>query len=379
MNKLFRLSLLKLCLVSAFSSQASVFILDTEQGNFSIGADIELNFNYQNRESQETDTTDFDEFNQDGRVLVEFAGTHYAGEHYVSFKAQPLMQTSGGVGLDDAYFQFGKTNGWAVKTGRFEAFDMFPLGMDVFIDYTGDTANDLYYDGAVYSYQMKEGRGRGADGQIMYMQNFGNIYVEVGAMIGDRKNLFAEGYYHGQQIEQSKDTVILRPVIAYTFDKLTLAASIERNLVKNSLTLADGTDISDRTGYGVTAKWAGDELIANASVAYLDAVDETDLSFGLNMEWHNIGLGYIYNKNDYENQVIYQNINNSWAEGDINLSTIYAAYRFDDVIDIDNFQILLGAHYSFVNNNLDQSVSDPGNDMDEDGDLGLRVRFDYVF
>ncbi|GAM63199.1 putative glycoporin [Vibrio ishigakensis] len=63
---------------------------------------------------------------------------------------------------------------------------MFPVGLDVFLEYSGDTSNELYSDGSAYIYQMKEARGRGADGQIMYYQSFGNLYVELGTMLGDR-------------------------------------------------------------------------------------------------------------------------------------------------------------------------------------------------
>ncbi len=62
---------------------------------------------------------------------------------------------------------------------------MFPVGLDVFLEYSGDTSNDLYTDGSAYVYQMKEARGRGSDGQIMYSQNFDNLYVEFGTMIGN--------------------------------------------------------------------------------------------------------------------------------------------------------------------------------------------------
>lgn len=34
---------------------------------------------------------------------------------------------------------------------------MFPLNQDTFIEYSGNTANDLYSDGYGYIYMMKEG------------------------------------------------------------------------------------------------------------------------------------------------------------------------------------------------------------------------------
>ncbi|WP_036826823.1 carbohydrate porin, partial [Photobacterium sanctipauli] len=87
----------------------------------------------------------------------------------------------------------------------------------VFLEYSGDTSNELYTDGSAYVYQMKEARGRGSDGQIMYSQQFGNLYVELGSMIGDRSNLFNGGIgsqYHGKTIDASKDAFLIRPVVA---------------------------------------------------------------------------------------------------------------------------------------------------------------------
>ncbi len=39
---------------------------------------------------------------------------------------------------------------------------MFPLNQDTFIEYSGNTANDLYSDGYGYIYMMKEGAGAAA-------------------------------------------------------------------------------------------------------------------------------------------------------------------------------------------------------------------------
>ena len=57
-------------------------------------------------------------------------------------------------------YSFWPENDWKVKVGRFETYDMFPLNQDTFVEYSGNTANDLYSDGYGYIYMMKEGRGR---------------------------------------------------------------------------------------------------------------------------------------------------------------------------------------------------------------------------
>ena len=216
-----------------------------------------MNFNYQDRESNDSGDQ---EFNQDGRVVIEFAGEKFTSNgHYVGVKAQPLFESTGEVNVDDAYFEFGKKDSWAIKAGRFEAYDMFPVGLDVFLEYSGDTSNELYTDGSAYTYQMKEARGRGSDGQLMYSQNFGNLYLELSTMIGDRSDLFHEGTdggtYHGQAITSSKDSFLVRPVVAYQMGDFSLAASMETNLVSDAVVTDQGVDISNRTGYGVTGNW----------------------------------------------------------------------------------------------------------------------------
>ncbi|MGC6627748.1 carbohydrate porin, partial [Escherichia coli] len=72
--------------------------------------------------------------------------------YFAGFSAQPLGDMYGSVNIDDAVFFFGKENDWKVKVGRFEAYDMFPLNQDTFVEHSGNTANDLYDDGSGYIY-----------------------------------------------------------------------------------------------------------------------------------------------------------------------------------------------------------------------------------
>lgn len=373
MKNLFKLSFAAVLVSAAMQANAGISIVDNEQGNFAIGGNIELNFNYRNRDSNPNGD---EEFNQDGRVLIEFLGEKYArNDHYVRMKAQPLFESTGNVGLDDAYFEVGKKDGWSIKAGRFEAFDMFPVGLDVFLEYTGDTANDLYFDSAPYTYQLKEGRGRGSDGQLMYSQNFGNLYVEVGSMLGDRSNLFnggVGGTYHGDTIAKSKDAFILRPVVAYQIGDFRLAGSVETNLVSNAIVTDSGVEVSDRTGYGMTGQWATDNVVVNLNFAYMDAVDENNMSVGVNAMWDKFGIGYVYSKNDYDNDEI-----SNWIEGDVTMNTWYASYKFDNVLDLNDFSVLLGSYYTCIENNLDTQVN--AESFAEDDDFGARVRLFYAF
>lgn len=83
-------------------------------------------------------------------------------DQFAGFSVQPLVNVSGNLSADDAAFFFGQEKNWKIKVGRFEAYDMFPLNQDTFIQYSGNTSNDLYSDGFGYIYMMKEGRGAAA-------------------------------------------------------------------------------------------------------------------------------------------------------------------------------------------------------------------------
>lgn len=307
-------------------------------------------------------------FGQTGRIMFEAAGTRTYGDSFASFRFQPLMDTSGTVNLDDAWFAFGKRNGWSARIGRYEAYDLFPVGADTFLGYSGDTANDLYKDGAGYSYQAKEGRGRaGNAGQMMVSRQFGDVYFETSSVVGDRTEMFDNGYkdkqtYHGVALdtERSKSTVLLRPVVAWQFaPKWRLAGGIEKNFVRDAIVDANGNDVSDRTGYATTLGYSGEDLQANLNLAYLNALDEKDVSAGANMVYKGVGLGYIHSYNDID-----------WSKdapqgSTYHIDTLYSSYQFSNVFDIDRFNLLVGSYYSRFSAHS------------HDDAYGVRLRFKY--
>ncbi|MFA0087557.1 carbohydrate porin [Vibrio sp. 10N.261.51.F12] len=372
MKNTFKLSLAAVLVSTAMGANAGISIADNETGNFSIGGDVEFDFNFQDREGQENN-----EFNQSGRILLEFSGERYTESgHVLQVNVEPLMQSDGTVALDDAWFAFGKQEGWNLRMGRFEAFDMFPVGQDTFLEYSGDTSNELVSGDAPYVYQMKEGRGRGSDGQIMYSQSFNNLYVELGSMIGDRSVLFATGAndvpaYHGADVTSSKDAMLLRPVVGYQAGNFGIAASMEANLVKDAVVVSgiDGdVDVSDRLGYGVTANYTTTDWNLIANFAYMDAVDETNMTVGVNALYKGFGLGYIHADNDYEREKIATS-----TTGKAKVDTVYASYEFADVLTVDDFSIYLGAYYTTVDDQTADKI------FEEDTDKGVRVRFKYFF
>lgn len=369
MKTVFKLPLLATLITSALHANAGV-IVDDENNYFSIGGDVELDLNYQDRDSQSEKDGEVD---QTGRILVEFAGERTSDTgHYAKFKVETLMGSSGDVGLDDVWLSFGEQDGWDLRVGRFEAYDMFPVGQDTFLEYSGDTAEDLYSDDSAYIYQMKEARGRGADGQLMYSQKFQNLYIEIGSQIGDRTDLFADSY-HGKTIDKdaSNTSFMVRPIIAYQMGNFNVAASMETNLVKDAIVTTDGIDISDRTGYGLTTNYNNGDLDVNVNVAYMDAVDETNTTIGANILYHRIALGYVYAENEYENDKI-----SGYANGDVLVNTFYASYEIAEMLDIKDFSIFLGTYYTTVENDTDNDIDGA---FSEDDDLGFRVRFKYFF
>lgn len=329
-----------------------------------------------------------EKWNVNGRILLGFDGMRKLDNgYYAGFSAQPLGDLSGSVNIDDSVFFFGRENDWKVKVGRFEAYDMFPLNQDTFIEHSGNTANDLYDDGSGYIYMMKEGRGRSdAGGNFLVSKQIDNWYFELNTLLEDGTSLYNDGDFHGRAMEQQKNVAYLRPVISWSQDEFSIAAAMESNVVNNAYGYTNGegkfVDQSDRTGYGLTMTWNGlktdadNGVVVNLNTAYLDASNEQDFTAGLNALWKRFELGYIYAHNkidDFEGVVCDDDcwINN---EGTYDIHTIHASYQFANVMDMQNFNIYLGLYYSILD-----SDGDGINGDDSDDRYGARVRFKYYF
>jgi hypothetical protein len=270
-----------------------------------------------------------------------------------------------------------------VKVGRFEAYDMFPLNQDTFVEHSGNTANDLYDDGSGYIYMMKEGRGRSnAGGNFLVSKELGNWYFELNSLLEDGTSLYNDSNYHGREMEQQKNVAYLRPVISWSQDEFSVAAAMETNVVNNAYgyTNAQGdfVDQSNRTGYGLTMTWNGlktnpdNGVVVNVNTAYLDADNEQDFTAAANVLWKRFELGYIYahNKVDDYAGVVCDNgcfIND---EGTYDIHTIHASYQIPQIMDM-----FLGAYYSILDS--DKAAQDQNND--DDDRYGARLRFKYYF
>ncbi|WP_159339500.1 MULTISPECIES: carbohydrate porin [Leclercia] len=326
-----------------------------------------------------------------GRLLLGFDGYRRMDNgQFAGFSAQPLADLTGKMNLDDAVFFFGQENDWKIKVGRFEAYDMFPLNQDTFIEYSGNTANDLYSDGYGYIYMMKEGRGRSdSGGNFLLSKNLGNWYFEVNTLLENGSSLFVDKQYHGMDLDNDKNVAYVRPVIAWSEGRFTTALAMESNLVNNAYGYRDAEghwiDQSDRTGYGLTMNWNGQKtdpdngMVVNLNTAYMDASDETDFTAGVNGLWKNIELGYIYAHNEID-RFSAAGLNDDcdgdcWIThpGDYDIHTLHASYLFPDVMKMKNFNVYLGAYASWID-------ADPKEgDGDTDARYGGRLRFKYYF
>lgn len=326
-----------------------------------------------------------------GRILLGFDGIRkMENGNFAGFSAQPLADMTGKVNLDDAAFFFGREDNWKVKVGRFEAYDMFPLNQDTFVEYSGNTANDLYSDGYGYIYMMKEGRGRSSSGgNFLVSKTVDNWYFELNSLVENGSTLFQDSSYHGNTLENEKNVAYLRPVIAWNKGRFSTAVAMEKNVVKNAYGYYDSRnnwiDQSDRTGYGLTMSWNGqktspeDGITTNLNIAYMDAADEKDFTAGINSLWHRFELGYIFahNKIDKFSSTNYASTCNDscWISnvGNYDIHTIHASYLLPNIMSMKNFNIYLGAYASWI----EAKPTEGG--KHEDSRYGGRLRFKYFF
>ena len=366
-------------------------------GDLKIYGDVEYNLDGESRRGTLTKLNEdhsTEQWDMDGRILIGFDGIRKMDNgQFAGFSIQPLADMYGTMNLDDARFNFGQENDWKIEVGRFEAFDMFPLNQDTFVEHSGNTANDLYTDGQGYIYMMKEGRGRSdAGGNFLMSKQIDNWYFELNSLIEDGTTLFADGdnvntsgrTYHGREMDKEKNVVYMRPVVNWKpTSALSFSAAMESNVVNNAYGYTNSkgefVDQSDRTGYGLTMTWDNTKIdpengvILNLNTAYMDADNEDDFTAATNIWWKNFELGYIYahNKiNDFDG-VVCDNDCIIQEEGTYDIHTVHASYWIRNVMNMENFNIYLGTYYSKIQS--DQEIST------DDDRYGARVRFKYYF
>lgn len=325
-NTFGKLSLASVLVSAALAANAGISV-ENEQGLFTIGGDVEYDLNFVDKDRNNQGTQDF---SQSGRILVQIAAEReVANDHYLRVQVQPLLKSSGDVDLDDAFFAIGRQADWELKIGRFEGFDMFPVGQDTMLDFAADAE----------PYRMKDARGRGDYGQVSYAKSIDSLYFELGSLF--KQNDGAD-----------KNAVFVRPVVAFqATDNLRFAAALEANLTADKADAAN-----DYLGYGATVNYSVQDFSLDLSYAYRDfdvTGTKEDTSIGAVIQYKRFGLGHIYSQADTGSK---EKMNTTWA-----------SYEIANVMDVQDFSIYLGSYFSKVDN------------ANDDQDVGVRVRFKYFF
>jgi hypothetical protein len=317
-----KLSTLSLLTSVALSAQAGTSVTN-DMGTFAISGDVEFNNDIRN---QETATTDVNTYDQSGRVLVGVSGMRDVGaNNYISANAQMLLNMGGNVSADDAWVAMGAKEDWELKLGRFEAYNLFPAGQDTYLNH----AQDIY--------TTNHARGRSENGQINFSKTAGSAYFEVSA------NFMANG-------GADDNAVFLRPVVAFSLtDSLKLSAGGEFNMTADK----DDAD-QDFTGYGATLNYAAGDISVNLNYAAreFDTTDKDEMSYGVNAQYKNAFIGYDHGETD----------TGTTSEVD----TVYASYKFANVMDVEELALYVGAYSSEVKDS-------------DNKDSGARLRVKYIF
>jgi hypothetical protein len=319
-----KLSTLTLLTSVALSAQAGTSVTN-DMGTFAISGDVEFNNDIRNEETATTDTNTYD---QSGRLLVGVSGMRDVGaNNYISANAQILLNMDGDITADDAWVAMGAKEDWELKLGRFEAYNLFPAGQDTYLNHA--TGVDVY--------TASHARGRSDNGQINLSKTMDKVYFEVSA------NFMANA-------GADDNAVFLRPVVAFSLtDSLKLSAGAEINATQDE---DDATN--DFTGYGATLNYAAGDVSINLNYAAreFDTSEQDDSSYGVNAQYKNAFIGYVHGEND----------TGTTAEVD----TIYASYKFANVMEVEDLALYLGAYSS--------EVKDSDNE-----DSGARLRVKYLF
>jgi hypothetical protein len=330
LNGIGKLSLASILVTTALAANAGISV-DNEQGKFSISGDVEFDNNVLDSTGA-TDATSHTVFDQTGRLLVNVAGERMAAnDNYIKAKTQPLMKLDGTVGLDDAWIAFGHAADWELKAGRFEAYNLFPVGQDTMLGHAG----------SVEEYRTNAARGRGDNGQLSFSKTADTVYFELATKYGTDP---VDGV--------DNNAIFARPVIAVkASDAVTVAAGLETNLTADE---ADPTN--DFLGYGATLNYAANDVAVNLNYAHkdYDTNDSQANAVGFNVFFSNLQLGYIYADNTDS------------ADVKTKVNTGYASYKIANVMDVQDMAIYLGTYYS--------------KETDTDlKDFGGKVRIKYLF
>lgn len=307
-----------------------------DQTSIDFAADIELDFDAVQRETDVPGDDDDFEFVNGGRVRVTVTGEHTLNNHFIRGRTDGLLKVNGDTAVDDAWVEFG-SDAWSAKFGRFEGIDLFPKGKDTVLNFAGGNEAQVY--------QANLARGRASDaGQIaLFLRPSDGLSLEVDTIYGDPG-------------DNTKAFSGIRPSLTAHMGsaKVTVGGEWIR------YDLVGGAEI-DSSGLALTANFAAGAASINANVAYLDSesgggdIDVT--TFGLNVVYDNMGLGVIHSTTDYG------------AGSDPSVTAVYGAYTVP-IFDFDRASATFGVSYS---------TADDVSATVEDEVLSFRLRLNYTF
>ncbi len=330
-------SILALFVASAAHAGAT---FDTAAGSLYLGGDVEFDY---------TSKTDVNA-EASGRLLVDINGQRVLDNGaFGAFKVNPTYGQQGGTGVDDAWIQFGMKNNWDIKAGHFEATDLSSAGQDT-----------LVLDGlkAAAMYRASDARGRIGD-EAEVQVTFTKTLTDTAAFELTVNHDPVLGTDDDGNPTDDGDVTILRPVMTYAADSVSLAVGAEVPVV-------DQDDVNEWVGFGGTATMqVSDDLALTLRAAYKTGDDA--LGAGLEGDTMTAGIGAQY-QNLYV-AALYGEDNNDTNNTDADEIQYYASYKIPAVMDIDNFDIYLAAAYS-------EGTYASG--VDEDV-VGGRIRLKYTF
>lgn len=278
-------------IVKALAAAAALTACGVSMAQVTMDANLELNNVFTNKTASSTNSS----VDTSGRVEVNLSGKKTVGTNYfVAARGTLGLKTDGTTYVDDAWGQFG-SNMWDVKIGRFEAMDLFPVGMDTVVADAKLLDNGDY----VLGYQANALRGRLGAGQL-------HMALGANPMPGVRAEL---GVVYGNDNGAGRMRGI-RPAVSYTTGPLTLRGGIEYvrtlgtnagadtvGIVNGVVAIVPGaaaTSASSSTGIGLSA---GYNLAPGSDVNVNFAKMRSRNTLGANVVMGPFGLGAIYARN----------------------------------------------------------------------------------
>jgi len=310
---------------------------DTAAGSLYLGGDVEFDLTADNF----SDDDAADNQTVGGRLLIDIHGERVLDNGvFASFAVAPTYGASGGTGVDDAKFAFGMVNDWSLTLGHFEAADFNPAGQDTVV-----------VPNSIYRGNDARGRTSGSAGQIMYQKSMGDLGFEVSTLFGANED--------SATTPKNKDSVVIRPALTWSNDMISAIVGAEVNVIGDANVDANGDDASDWIGYAAsTTIKANDALSIVLNGAFQDNNDMDKLGLGIGAQYYNLYAHYQYGKTDA-----------LAAADEVEQNVGYVSYKIPAVMDLDNFDIYLGASYGETKQDNTETIED----------LAGRVRFKYIF